>query len=102
MGSVCNGCGLPTDLCVCQELAKEETRIVVRFEKRRFNKPTTIIEGLTTKKADAERIVKNLKTKLACGGAAKEGYLLLQGDHRDVLKSHLVQLGYNESSIEIQ
>ena len=46
MGSVCNGCGLPTDLCVCQELAKEETRIVVRFEKRRFNKPTTIIEGL--------------------------------------------------------
>lgn len=102
MGSVCSGCGLPTDLCVCQELAKEEIRIVVRFEKRKFNKPTTIIEGLTTKKTDAERIIKNLKTKLACGGAAKEGYLMLQGDHRDVMKSHLVQLGYNEASIEIQ
>jgi translation initiation factor 1 len=46
MAEVCTTCGLPKDLCVCEELEKEETRIVVRLEMRRFRKPTTMVEGL--------------------------------------------------------
>ena len=102
MAEVCNRCGLPLDLCVCEELDKDETRIVVRLEMRRFRKPTTMIEGLNPKRSDLEKIAKKLKTRLACGGTAKEGHVLLQGDHRDIVKEHLVQLGFNESSIEIQ
>ena len=45
---------------------------------------------------------KKLKNILACGGSGKGKLVILQGDHRDVLKSHLVDLGFNESSIEVQ
>ncbi len=89
-------------MCVCEELEKEETRIVVRLEMRRFRKPTTMIEGLNPKRTDLEKLAHQLKSRLACGGTAKEGYVLLQGDHRDSIKDHLVGLGFNESSIEVQ
>jgi len=102
MAEVCNSCGLPRDLCICEELEKEETRIVVRLEMRRFRKPTTMIEGLNPKRTDLAKIAQHLKSRLACGGTAKDGYILLQGDHRDVVKESLVQLGFNESSIEVQ
>lgn len=102
MPEVCSLCGLPKDLCVCAELEKEETRIVVRLEMRRFRKPTTLIEGFNPKRTDVEQLAKKLKGMLACGGTTKDGYVLLQGDHRDVVKDRLVNLGFSESSIEVQ
>lgn len=102
MVDICSNCGLPGDLCVCEELEKEETRIVVRLEMRRFRKPTTMIEGLNSKRTDLDKLGKLLKTKFACGGTSKDGYILLQGDHRDEIKDVLVKDGFIESSIEIQ
>ncbi|MCP8315256.1 MAG: stress response translation initiation inhibitor YciH [archaeon] len=102
MINVCRKCGLPIDLCVCEELEKSEIRVVVRLEMRRFRKPTTMIEGLNPKRTDLNKIAQKLKTKLACGGTAKDGYILLQGDHRDSVKEELVQLGFDENSIEVQ
>ena len=99
---ICNKCGLPTDLCVCQELEKEDSKIIVRLEMRRFRKPTTIIEGLASKSTDVAEIAKKLKNILACGGSGKGHLVILQGDHRDVLKAHLTNLGFSESSIEVQ
>ena len=43
----------------------------------------------------------NLKNKYACGGTAKEGYIFLQGDHRDTIKETLVHLGFAEDTIEL-
>lgn len=101
MVDICKKCGLPDDLCACGELEKEETRIVVRLEKRRFNKDTTMIEGFNPKLTDLVKIVKQLKNRFACGGTTKEGYIMLQGDHRDNIKKHLTDLGFKESSIEV-
>jgi translation initiation factor 1 len=102
VAEVCSKCGLPKDLCVCEDLEKDETRIVVRLEMRRFRKPTTMVEGLNPKRTDIERLAKELKSKLACGGTAKEGYILLQGDHRDQVRDSLVHMGFGENSIEVQ
>ncbi|MEM3382863.1 MAG: translation initiation factor [Nitrososphaerales archaeon] len=102
MTNICKKCGLPLDLCVCEELEKSEMRVVVRLEMRRFKKPTTMIEGLNPKRTDLDKIAQKLKTKLACGGTVKDGYILLQGDHRDGVKEELIRLGFNESSIEVQ
>lgn len=68
------------------------------MEKRRFNKPTTIIEGITD---NAKDLASQLKSKLACGGTFKDNHIELQGDHRNKLKDILVKLGYDESQIEI-
>jgi translation initiation factor 1 len=101
MAVICKKCGLPDDLCACGELDKEDTRIVVRLETRRFSKTTTMIEGLDPKINDIHTIVKELKSRLACGGTAKDGFILLQGDHREIVKNYLVVKGFNEASIEV-
>lgn len=102
MAVVCKKCGLPDDLCACGELDKEETRIVVRLETRRFSKTTTMIEGIDPKMSDLHHIAKELKSKLACGGTSKAGFIMLQGDHRDDVKDYLIRLGFTESAIEVQ
>ena len=94
---ICKKCGLPDDLCACGELDKEDTRIIVRLETRRFKKTTTMIEGIDPKLGDLQRIVKELKSKFACGGTAKDGYIMLQGDHREHVKGYLVSLAFNEA-----
>ncbi len=99
---ICKKCGLPNDLCACGELDKEETRIVIRLEIRRFSKTSNVIEGIDPKLSDMQHIVKELKSKLACGGTAKDGFIMLQGDHREDVKSYLVKFGFTESAIEVQ
>ena len=79
----------------------QERQIIVRLETRRFKKKGTMIEGLDPKLNDLERVARELKNKYACGGTAKEGYVFLQGDHRDTIKDSLVGLGFAESSIEL-
>jgi translation initiation factor 1 len=102
MAVICKKCGLPDDLCACEELEKEETRIIVRLETRRFSKTTTMIEGIDPKSTNLQHTVKELKTKFACGGTAKDGFIMLQGDHREVVKGYLVKKGFTESAIEVQ
>jgi translation initiation factor 1 len=102
MALICKKCGLPDDLCACGELDRESSRIVVRLETRRFSKTTTLIEGLNPKQTDMYKIAKELKSTFACGGTAKGGFIMLQGDHRNDAKGYLVRRGFNEESIEIQ
>jgi len=46
MTEICNVCGLPKDLCVCQEIAKESQKIRIRTETKKYRKKMTIIENL--------------------------------------------------------
>ena len=102
MAVVCKKCSLPDDLCACRELDKDNAGIVVRLETRRFSKTSTIIEGINPKQSDMARIVKELKSTFACGGTMKDGFIMLQGDHRDDVRGYLVKIGFNEQAIEVQ
>lgn len=102
MSDVCPKCGLPKELCVCESIAKEAQRIVVRLEKKKFNKVYTIIGGIDEKEVNMRELMKNLKSKLACGGAAKRGLIELQGDHKQKAKGILVQMGFAPETIEIR
>ncbi len=102
MSVVCKKCGLPEDLCACGELDKEQARIIVRLETRRFSKVSTIIEGINAKQSDLPRIVKELKSSFACGGTMKDGIIMLQGNHRDEVREYLLKMGFNEQAIEMQ
>jgi translation initiation factor 1 len=101
MVGVCNQCGLPEDLCVCESIAREQQKITVKIEKRKFGKKYTIIDGIK-REANINEILKKLKTKFACGGTAKSGNIELQGDHKNRLKQVLVDLGFPEETIEIK
>ncbi|PIN86497.1 stress response translation initiation inhibitor YciH [Candidatus Woesearchaeota archaeon CG10_big_fil_rev_8_21_14_0_10_44_13] len=102
MTGVCATCGLPKELCVCESIAKESQRIVVKTEDRKFNKTYTVIEGIDEKEVNMRELMKNLKSKLACGGAAKGGKIELQGDHKHKAKAILVQMGFAPETIEIR
>lgn len=100
MAEICTKCGLSQDLCVCEIIAKEQQKIEVRMEKRKFNKNYTVIRGLQG--VDLNEIIKKLKNRFACGGTAKAGQIELQGDHRSRAKQVLIELGFPEETIEVR
>ncbi|MBS3166132.1 stress response translation initiation inhibitor YciH [Candidatus Woesearchaeota archaeon] len=100
MVGVCNQCGLPQDLCVCEMIAREQQKIIVTIEKKKFGKEYTLVKGVS-KEANIDEIIKKLKSKFACGGTAKNGYLELQGNHKSRMKPALVELGFPEETIEL-
>jgi len=101
MAEICATCGLPKSICVCGTLSREQQRVKIRLETRKWNRPTTMIEGLDGSKKDLQEVASKLKSALACGGAVKEGAILLQGDHRTKVKEVLVSLGFPSDNIEV-
>jgi translation initiation factor 1 len=99
MSEVCPNCGLPKELCVCETIAKESEKIRVFEVKKRYGKISTIVQGMS-KDVDTKNVLKELKTRLACGGTMKDGVIELQGKHRDKVKAILVRLGFKEDQIE--
>ncbi|HDI07301.1 MAG TPA: translation initiation factor [Candidatus Bathyarchaeota archaeon] len=102
MADICPICGLPRDICVCGEIGKEQQQIRVRLETRKFGRPMTIIEGINDKETDLGRLAQKLKSFCACGGTAKNGQIMLQGDQREKAKNFLTKMGYPEQNIEVQ
>ena len=102
MAEVCSTCGLPKDLCVCGEIEKEQQRIRVRLETRKFGRPSTVIDGMEDKNINLATIAQKLKTYCSCGGTSKNGQIMLQGDHRDRVREFLIKLGYPTENIEVQ
>ncbi|MBU0586460.1 stress response translation initiation inhibitor YciH [Candidatus Micrarchaeota archaeon] len=100
MPEICNKCGLIKDLCVCEVLDKEEVqKITVYATAKKFKKLVTIIEGIAKNRLG--ETAKELKHKMACGGTAKDGIIILQGDHTKKMKEILVKMGYSEEAIAV-
>jgi len=101
MVGVCNQCGLPLDLCVCETIAREQQKITVKVEKRKFGKKYTFVSGFK-KEVNVDEIARKLKSKFACGGTYKNGQIELQGDHKNRVKAAMVELGFPPETIEIK
>lgn len=102
MADICTVCGLPKDLCVCEQIAKESQQIVVKVVKKKFGKQYTVVEGIDTGEIDIKDVAKTLKNKLACGGTAKEGVIELQGNHLLKVQEELVRMGFAPETISIR
>jgi translation initiation factor 1 len=100
--SVCERCGLPEDLCVCESIAKETQKITIKTERKKFGKKYTIIEGFDVKEIDVQGLSKELKHKLACGGTYKDSRIELQGDHKSKVKEFLLSKGFAPNSVIVK
>ena len=100
MSNICPNCGLPKEICVCQEIAKDQQKIRITSERKKFRKYMTIIEGFD-QNTDINQLAKEFKQKLACGGTVKKKRIELQGDHREKVKKMLLKMDYNESQIDM-
>lgn len=93
-GEICKTCGLPKEICVCEELGREERVLRVSITERRYGKKVTVIEGLADEPEEAEALASDLKHRLATGGSGKDGKIVLQGDRRKEAVRFLEQKGY--------
>ena len=93
MADICSTCALPIEICVCEDIAREQQEIRVRIEKRRYGKLMTVLEGLDSD-IDIPDLPKAPKTKCATGGTYKDGAIELQGNHPRKVKIILGDMGF--------
>jgi len=87
---------------IFRDVFREQQLIKIRLERRKRRKDVTILEGFDDKSVDLYDLAAKLKSKLACGGTAKNGRIELQGDHRYKARELLIELGFNPENILVE
>jgi translation initiation factor 1 len=76
---------------VVETLPPAQQKLRVTLEtKHRAGKTVTLITGFIGKQEDMERLGKQLKGFCGSGGSAKDGEIIIQGDHREKVKQWLL------------
>lgn len=86
---------MPEELCMCEQIAKEQQKIRILTDTRRYGKVVTVVEGIDATDIDMNDLARKLKTRCAAGGTAKEGRIELQGEHKRKVKEVLQELGFS-------
>ena len=94
MSEICPICGLPKELCMCEEIAREQQRVRISIDSRSYGKTVTVIDGIDGNDIDIADLAKTLKSRCAAGGTCKDGRIELQGDHKKKVKAVLEEMGF--------
>lgn len=94
LGPMPDDFGLPDDLGLDEDLARAELTLTVRVERRRYNKPMTLVEGFENDVVDVHDLASTLKRRLATGGTVRDDHIELQGDHQRRLPDLLREEGF--------
>lgn len=94
MSEICPKCGLPKELCMCEEIAREQQSVRISIDSRRYGKTVTVIDGIDGNDIDIADLSKTLKSRCAAGGTCKDGRIELQGDHKKKVKLVLEEMGF--------
>lgn len=81
-----------------QTLPTGQQKLKVRLDtKHRAGKAVTLIEGFIGKEEDLTDLGKKLKTFCGTGGSAKNGEIIVQGDHREKVLQWLLKNDFKQS-----
>jgi translation initiation factor 1 len=80
-----------------EDLSKGQQKLRIHLERLKGNKEATVIRGFVGTTDTLETLGKLLKTKCGVGGSAKDGEILIQGNHRDKVLQLLLTEGYTQT-----
>jgi len=81
-------------------LARPPLRAVIKLERKgRHGKEVTVVEQLELEAGQAGLWLHDLKAALGCGGVARDGVWILQGDQRLRVREWLVARGVDRVSV---
>ena len=75
-------------------LSEDQDLRVTLDRKQRKGKAVTLVTGFIGEEDDLKDLAKMLKSKCGVGGSAKNGEILIQGDHRKKVLELLKTAGY--------
>ena len=79
-----------------ETLPIHEQKLKVWLEKNhRGGKTASVIKDFVGNDEDLEQLAKVLKNKCGTGGSAKDGEIIIQGDHREKIIKLLLEMGYS-------
>ncbi len=102
-GRICPSCGHPAKKCTCKKKTptkKQSTYpndgiVRIRREvKGRKGKTVTAVFGIPIADGELKQFAKILKQKCGTGGTVKDGVIIIQGDHREILLNEIKKEGY--------
>jgi translation initiation factor 1 len=76
-----------------ETLPAAQQKLYVRLDRLKGGKVATVVENYVASSTDFEALAKELKAKCGVGGTAKEGEIILQGDHREKVLQLLAAKG---------
>lgn len=81
-----------------EPLSPDEQKLKVMIDrKQRKGKSVTLITDFVGTDADLQTLGKTLKQKCGVGGSAKDGEILIQGEHKDKIFDILLKMGYKQT-----
>jgi translation initiation factor 1 len=102
LDNTCAVCGLPNELCVCQEVEKIASKIEIKVERRKYGKFWAVVSGIDSDTAGLKELVKKIKNKMAVAGTIKGKnveVLFGRSDKTKILIECLIAEGFDRSSI---
>jgi translation initiation factor 1 len=77
-----------------EELPADKQVLRIWLERGKGGKEATVVKGYVGPDEKLEALAKLLKNKCAAGGNAKDGVIIIQGDHRDKVLKILMEQGF--------
>lgn len=79
------------------EISPEKQVLRIWLERGKGGKESTIVKGYVGPDEKLEDLARTIKNKCAAGGNAKDGIIIVQGDHRDKVLKLLFDLGFKNT-----
>jgi translation initiation factor 1 len=80
-----------------EEIAPAQQVLRIWLERGKGGKESTVIKGFEGPDEQLAELAKALKNKCAAGGSAKDGIIIIQGNHRDKVLKLLIDRGFKQT-----